>query len=233
MDSADRRPFAHIARTARAWTWAFALAVPWAPQAAQAAWLGLVDGQYAVTLNCDFSGVIPCPSSIQGTLTIAGNGVTQMDFGINGEVFAGNPLDGFFDGSLADFENSTLAFDPNFRFLSLRLITAGQIGVYGVGDRWWVYCNNFDIDSCTPNTTGTWSARLIGAVPAPSPLILALGGLAALAGLRINRRRARCVRTSGLHFTAPCPSPLPSVTLPPVWSFGLPAGRSCAVTASP
>jgi hypothetical protein len=151
------------------------------PQGAQATWLGLADGNYSVNLSCDYSTVIPCPSNIQGSLSIAGGGATAMSFLINGDAFSGDPADVVTQGPLVDTETSSLSIVPGFRFLSLRLITAGQIGTYGVGDLWWVYCNNSGPNACTPNTTGLWSAR-VTAVPEPAAWALWATGLLGLVG---------------------------------------------------
>lgn len=160
------------------------------PTAAHATWMGLSDGNYSITLNCDYSTVISCPGAVNGTLTIQGSEATAMDFSMNGDHFLGNPDDALFDGSLVDFESSVIAYTPDYRFLSLRLITDGQIGSYGVGDRWWVYCNNLaGQNTCTPNTTGTWTATLIGN-PVPEPTSAALT-LLALTMLRVSARGLR------------------------------------------
>lgn len=159
-----------------------------APATAQAAWMGLNDGDYAVTLQCDFSTEFACPSSLSGSMSINAGAVSWFDFVIDGQVFSGDPGDEVVDGSLVDTESSTLARTP-LAFLSLRLITDGQIGAYGAGDRWWVYCNNFDADSCTPNTTGTWHARALNQVPEPAPATLLVLALAAGFSARRGRNR--------------------------------------------
>lgn len=153
------------------------------PSAAQAAWMGLDDGNYAVTLQCDFSTLFACPSSLSGSMSISAGSVSWFDFIVDGQVFSGDPDDAVIDGALVDTEGSALVGTP-FAFLSLRLITDGQIGNYGTGDRWWVYCNNFDSDSCTPNTTGTWTARAVNLVPEPTPAALLMLGLALMARFR-------------------------------------------------
>lgn len=157
---------------------------------AQAAWMGLVDGDYLVDLNCTVSSQITCPSTTTGTITVSGSEVVAMDFTIDGVSFVGDPFDGLFDGTLVDFEGSTLSTSGPFQFLSLRLITDGQIGSFDTGDRWWVYCNTAgDPLSCTPNTTGLWTAtRLPSDVPEPAMPALLAAALAAL-GWQARRRR--------------------------------------------
>jgi hypothetical protein len=167
------------------------LAVSLVPNAARAAWMGLNDGNDAVNLHCDLSSVIACPSDLSGHMSLAGGQVTHFDFVIDGQNFSGDPVDSVTDGSLVDTETSGLINSP-FAFLSLRLITAGQIGSYAAGDRWWVYCNNLDSDSCTPSTTGTWSARAVGMVPEPAPA--ALLALALVAGMGRRHRAAPSAR---------------------------------------
>ncbi len=125
-----------LGRTARTLLTAAALglaAATFAP-AGQAAWLGLQDGDYAVTLSCDFSSVIACPASIGGTLSMAGGETTAMNFTVNGQLFAGDPLDTLVDTATLDFESTTLQLAPN-AFLSLRLITAGQFNLDPAVDR--------------------------------------------------------------------------------------------------
>lgn len=166
---------------------AAALALAGATTPASAAWMGLADGDYTVNLHCDNSTVIACPSDIGGSMTLAGGQVTAMNFSVGGDSFVGDPTDTVIDGNLVDTESSTLPGSP-FKFLSLRLITAGQIGSYGPGDRWWVYCNSTSPDTCSPNTTGLWSAQAVGRVSEPAlPALLLAGGLAAVT-LRRRRR---------------------------------------------
>jgi PEP-CTERM motif len=159
-----------------------------APPSARATWLGLADGHYTVNLSCDVSSVISCPGNIQGSLDIAGSSATAMSFLINGDSFSGDPTDSVTQGSLVDTQTSSLSILPAYRFISLRLITAGQIGNYGVGDLWWVYCSNTSgTNSCSPNTTGLWSAR-VSAVPEPTTWALWAAGLIGLVG---SARRGR------------------------------------------
>lgn len=170
------------------------LALACVPQGAHAMWLGLADGQYTVNLKCDQSTVITCPGNITGSLSIAGGSATAMSFLINGDSFSGDPLDTVTQGPLVDTQNSSLSVLPNFRFLSLRLITAGQIGSYGVGDLWWVYCSNTAANLCSPNTTGLWSAQ---ALPVPEPATWALWATG-LFGLVGAARRGRLQPTRGI-----------------------------------
>jgi hypothetical protein len=74
------------------------------------------------------------------------------------------------------------------REAALRLITSGSIGSYGVGDLWWVYCSNISATTCTPNTTGTWSARAVAA-PEPGMAVLVPLALAGAIGASAASRR--------------------------------------------
>lgn len=169
---------------------ALAAAMLAAPAPASATWMGLADGDYAVTLQCTFSSVIDCSQTIAGTITVSGSGLSAMDFDINGETFAGDPLDIVTDASLLETETSAITHAP-LSFLSLRLITAGSTLNFQTGDHWWVYCNNINPVNCTPNTQGLWSARRVDSVSEPptwavAPLALA----AALSAVRRRRRAA-------------------------------------------
>lgn len=159
------------------------------PAPAAATWMGLPDGDYAVTLQCTFSSVIDCSQIIAGSITVSGSGLSAMAFDIDGEPFVGDPQDSVVDGTLADTESSSLSHSP-YSFLSLHLITAGSIDLFQTGDLWWVYCNNSGPLTCTPNTTGLWSARLVGTVNEPPALAVAALGLAAAFGAARRRRRA-------------------------------------------
>jgi hypothetical protein len=160
------------------------------PQVAQASWLNLADGQYAVDLTCTFSSTIPCPGVTHGTLTVQGAGITDFDFTVNGQHFDGDPGEFTFADVNASIDGSQETLAP-FSFLSLRYITAGSVGTFGTGDRWWVYCDNNSPNTCTPDTQGLWSATLINAVPEPAPLALLAAAAAAGALLRQRRRPAR------------------------------------------
>jgi hypothetical protein len=154
------------------------------PNAAKADWLGLADGTYDVTLTCVLSSVIPCPSQFQGTVTIEGAGATFLSYTVNGELFSGDPTDGVFTNSVADFQYSRLENVP-FSFADLRLDLSTpnpQIP----DDQWWVYCDNVSSSTCTPAAAGTWSAVAVAEVPEPFTLALFAAGLA---GLGFRRRR--------------------------------------------
>jgi len=160
------------------------------PLAAQASWLSLSDGQYAVDLNCTVSTVMACPSVIHGTLTIQGSQATAMNVTIDGLDFVGDPGDTLFSVPQISDENSQLVLSP-FSFLSLRYITSGSIGSFGTGDLWWVYCNNVNPNACTPATQGLWSATPLVNVPEPAPLALLAAALLASTVVPRRRRRAR------------------------------------------
>lgn len=152
---------------------------------ASATWLGLADGTYNVTLSCVFSSVIPCPSTIHGTMTIAGAGATAFDFLVNGQAFVGVPTSGTVTTVLFGTDQvSSLDLSP-FSALSLQDFLTG--GFPGLTQQSWVYCNNFTPSSCTPATDGNWTAA---AVPEPSTLALFGSGLAGLGALR-RRRKAK------------------------------------------
>jgi hypothetical protein len=155
------------------------------PRPVQASWLGLGDGQYTVDLTCTSSTTIPCPGVTQGSLTVQGAGISDFDFTMNGQHFDGDPEEFTFANVIASFDGSQEILTP-FSFLSLRFITAGSVGPFGTGDRWWVYCDSTSSSTCTPDTQGLWSATLISAVPEPAPLALLV---AAAAGALLQRRR--------------------------------------------
>lgn len=157
---------------------------------AHATWLGLADGTYDVTLTCVISTVIPCPSTIQGTMTIAGAGASAFDFTVNGQHFIGDPSDGTATGSFGTDQFSTLDLSP-FSFVSLQDFLSGNFP--GLTQDSWAYCNNFDPTSCTPDTAGNWTATAAQtqAVPEPATITLVGFGLAALAWPLRGRRLAR------------------------------------------
>jgi hypothetical protein len=151
---------------------------------ARAAWLGLDDGTYDVTLSCASSTVIACPSQIQGTVTIAGAGASFLSYTVNGEVFSGDPTDGVHTTATADFQFSMLTNSP-FSFADLRFDLSIP-NPFIADDQWWVYCNNVG-QNCTPATFGTWRAVEVADVPEPFTLALLAAGLA---GLGFTRRRS-------------------------------------------
>lgn len=157
---------------------------------AQAAWMGLDDGDHLINLNCTQSSQIACPSTTTGSVSVVGNDIVAFDFTIDGVAFVGNPVEGHVDGNLVDFDFALIQTASPFTFLSLRLITDGQIGSFGVGDLWWVYCNETaDPNACTPNTTGLWTAQPVpGVVPEPQTPGLLAAALLALGGAAWRRR---------------------------------------------
>jgi len=151
---------------------------------ASATWLGLDDGTYDVTLSCVFSTVIPCPSTIHGTMTIAGGSTTAFDFTVNGQAFVGAPVSGTVTTVLfGTDEVSSLNLSP-FSSLSLQHFLTG--GLPGLTPDSWVYCNNFSINSCTPATDGNWTAVAISEPPGLALFALSLG-IVAVVG--VARRR--------------------------------------------
>ncbi len=153
------------------------------PGTAKADWLGLADGTYDVTLTCTISSVISCPSQIQGTVTIAGAGASFLSYTVNGEVFSGDPIDGVFTNSLAEYQYSQLQHSP-FAFADLRFDLSIP-NPFIADDQWWVYCNNVpNQNSCTPNTHGTWEAVAVAEVPEPLTLAPFAVGLAGLGVVR-------------------------------------------------
>lgn len=167
-----------------------AFAASWlAASAAQAAWLGLGDGDYLITLQCELSAVLPCPSTLSGTLSIEAGAADALDLSINGQHFDGNPFDGLDGNATVSFQSSGLSKSP-FSFVMLAFITDGSFGPYGVGDRFWQYCVNTGPGVCSVSTRGSWSAVPEGSVPAPAPVALLAGGLVLLAGLRRTPRRS-------------------------------------------
>ena len=150
------------------------------PGTANATWLGLEDGTYNVTLECKFSSVIACPSTLQGQVTIAGAGASYLSITVNGEVFSGDPADDDLDFGTTHREQSRLENTP-FSFADLRWDVIPDPS--HTSPRNWTYCVNTDATHCALTTSGIWSA-----VAVPEPATLALFALG-LAGLGLTRRR--------------------------------------------
>ena len=155
------------------------------PLTARAAWLGLTDGSYAVTLNCTVSSKIDCSQAISGTITVSGGGLSAMNFDVDAQNFAGDADDFVFHSAQFDSESSSITHTPN-AFLSLRMITSGSFGNFDAGDRWWAYCHNVSPNSCSAGTEGVWTATPLATVDEPP--VLATLGLAGLVGLGLRRR---------------------------------------------
>jgi len=170
---------------------AAALVITGLSGAAKAAWLDLAEGTYSVTLTCTVSqdNVIPCPSTINGTFTVAGDGLSFMEFTVNGQLFSGDPTDEVAQSAIVDDQRSTLSLTP-YAFLSIR----NDLSIpFGLADHEWVYCDHEDpnIAGCLLRTGGTWVATLVPSnVPEPAGLGLVALGLA----LAVRRRAWRAVR---------------------------------------
>jgi hypothetical protein len=150
---------------------------------ANATWLGLADGTYDVTLSCVFSLVISCPSTIDGTMTIAGGTATAFDFTVNGQAFVGAPTSSTVTTALGTDEVSLLTLSP-FSGLDLQNFLTG--GIPGLTQHSWGYCVNVTAVSCAPTTAGNWTAV---AIPEPPALALFLLGLGFMAAAGVTRRR--------------------------------------------
>lgn len=154
---------------------------------ASATWLGLADGAYNVTLSCVTSSVIPCPSTIHGTMTIAGAGATAFNFLVNGQAFVGVPTNGTATTVLfGTDEFSTLDLSP-FSFLSLQNFLTG--GFPGLTQQSWAYCNNFSPTSCTPATDGNWTAAAVPEPPGLALFVLGLGIMVLAGGIGRGRQK--------------------------------------------
>jgi hypothetical protein len=157
---------------------------------ASATWLGLADGTYNVTLSCVTSSVIPCPSTIGGTMTIAGAGATAFDFAVNGQAFVGVPTNGTFTGIFGTDEFSFLDLSP-FSSLSLQNFLTGSFP--GLSPQSWVYCNNFSPASCTPATEGNWTAAAVPEPPGLALFVLGLGIMTLAGGIGRGRQQGGAV----------------------------------------
>jgi hypothetical protein len=154
---------------------------------ARAAWLGLANGKYDVTLSCVSSTVISCPSTIDGTMRIGGAGATAFDFTVNGQAFIGAPTNGTVSTVVGTDEYSFVDLSP-FSFVSLQHFLTG--GFPGLTADSWGYCNNFDPTHCTPATSGNWTAKLVS-VPEPAGWAMMLLGFGAVgATMRAAHRKA-------------------------------------------
>jgi hypothetical protein len=156
---------------------------------ANATWLGLADGTYDVTLTCVTSSVIPCPSTIDGTMTIAGAGATAFDFVVNGQSFVGAPTNNTVTTALFGTDQVSVVDLVPFSGLSLEDFLTG--GFPGLSPQSWGYCNNFDATHCTPDTAGNWTAVAVAAaVPEPPGIALFVLGLGIMALAGVTRRRS-------------------------------------------
>jgi len=160
---------------------------------ASAAWVGLDDGDYLVTLQCTNSVTLDCSQAMVGSITVSGQGLSAMAFTVGGITFDGDPMD--FDLSNANGSSigSALATQP-FSSLALRQVTDGEVLGFEAGERYWSYCSPFTASSCQVDTVGTWSARAVGTVGEPPALASALLALAGLAAAGRRRRFSASAR---------------------------------------
>lgn len=167
---------------------ALAAAAAGAPPAAHAAWLGLDDGDYAVSLQCTSSTTLDCTQAITGNITVSGAGLSAIDFLIDGLSFGGDPMDYFNVDGTGSSEGSVAQAQP-YSFLALRLVTEGEVLGYAAGERFWAYCSPWGTASCLVDTVGTWSVRAVGTVDEPPGPAIALLALAVAGGLSASARR--------------------------------------------
>lgn len=164
---------------------ACALAIGLTSQQASAEWMGLADGDYALSLKC-FDGSLNCAYTGSGQITISGAGVSFMDMLINGLHFVSDPQD---TADLAQkIERSVHTLTP-FGFVSLLMATPGYNGSLGLvpGSLYWSYCENVSENACAARALGLAEAQALPAIPEPSTYLLMATGLAAL-GLWRRRR---------------------------------------------
>jgi len=158
---------------------------------AAATWLGLGDGVYTVTATCIASPVVSCATPVVGQITVQGDGLTAMDFSIDGQHFVGDPE----DSEVSLFDQSALQMSP-YQAFYLRLMKDDH-DPFVAGDRAWYYCRHVGGGTCAPDTRGHWTAERLGDLPpgrVPEP---ATAGLAALALLALGARRQPSRREPG------------------------------------
>jgi hypothetical protein len=165
---------------------ALLLATTLAATPADAAWLGLEDGEYDLTLaGC---GAL-CDPSPAGRLTIAGTEATYLRIAIDGVLFEGNPNDYVTNpGGALRSDLDRVSYAPlYYTFFSLLQLTSGE--------NLFIYCRDESpgefggqpVPACRPDTLGSWRAEPL---PEPGTLGLALAATAAgFAAVRIRRRR--------------------------------------------
>lgn len=159
---------------------ACALALGLASQQASAEWLGLADGDYALSLKC-FDGSLNCAYTASGQITVSGAGVSFMDVTMGGQHFVGDPTDNVQDnGTLHNYQASIVTNDP-YSFLYVRYVTEViSDNTFGVGDRYWAFCVNASPSTCTLTAIGRLDVKALPAIPEPSTYLLMATGLAAL-----------------------------------------------------
>lgn len=156
---------------------AVAIVVPTAT--AHAAWMGLDDGTYALTLTCTTSPIVTCPATFQGTLTINGRAASFMDVTVEGIRFTGDPLDSY-DGPLEATQSASLFATPKIfdLFLILPTSTSGPV-------QFW----NYVPFTGAQLSAGTWAAVPVPVsnIPLPGSLVLLAGGIGIFGLIRARR----------------------------------------------